>query len=335
MKIEGKQLINIKIPFFKDGSLIYEESTHTLRVSDRYYRCDLNCRGKCEQKNEKQIKKIDLEKRFHNLSLKFRFKQEKGSAIGEELLNKYLPKILLDSTFNSGRQEVLDTTLKVMDEDEKNITSVRSEDLYIKTGKFKGGGKIKKEDIKTFKDTFVKQQKEFEPLYLFGLLLSYIKTLSNLQFEKHTGHNLSQIIKKIYLSNEGKIVKIEFENFGWYILNYINRYIPDYLFIIKNDVEISNPKNDFLSLEIEEAIKYFEEDSLEVKSKDLGSNALYDLLNIPKIILSGAKSSPEDLQKATLHFFNFINSDPAAQFIAPIIPFLGKSVKIRKKKPHN
>src|ERR1035437_5834583 len=60
----------VKPPFFKKGVLRFASSEHYLRVSDRNYRCDLDCRGECGKK-EPQIKKENMERNFCRYAVKF------------------------------------------------------------------------------------------------------------------------------------------------------------------------------------------------------------------------------------------------------------------------
>ena len=248
----------------------------------------------------------------------------------DDLMKKYLIDLLTDPDID-GKQEVLDTTIRAMDEDLKNIKSVKAEDEYFKTGNYKGGGTISKEDIKTFEEAFVAKQVEILPQHLFAILLSYLKTLSDPAYAKYLGQGLALISKKIYISNDGKILKIEFERWGWYILNYFDRRFPNYLNSLKEkDVIITNGYDAITELEIREAINEFRGSNFYEALNWLDVGSLSDLFGILRGVIKAMKGSPEDIQMATLQVLDFMNTNPLAQFASQMLPAVGK-VKLKKK----
>lgn len=333
MKMKKKILINPitikKFPFFKSGSVVFADSGHELEESSKHYRCKKHCKS---GSGEMQIKKENLQKNFQYFAEKFCIDQKKGIAIGERLLDKYLIKLLIGIGYPSGKQEILDSTVTVMSEDLKNIKSIKAEDEYRKTGKFKGGGKIKKEDVKDFKDAYVGFQKDIQPIHLFSVLLSYTKTLSDPRYRKYLGRGLALIAKKIFISNDGKIVKVEFERWGWYVLSYINEQVPSYLFNLKQrGVKITNGDDEVLGLDIEEAINYFKDTNFLDAMHWFDVKVLYDLFNIPQKMMQAMKGGPQDVQKATIEFLEFMNDNPLALFAANFFPAVGKAIKVKKK----
>lgn len=316
------------LPFFKKGTLVFADSGHELELSDKHYRCKEHCRSFF---GERQIKKENLEKNFTYYVQKFRLDPKPAEKISDELMKKYLIDLLTDPDIE-GKQEVLDTTVRAMDEDLKNIKSVRAEDEYYETGKFKGGGKLAIEDIKTFEDAFVAKQKEILPQHLFAVLLSYLKTLSDPAYAKYLGQGLALISKKIYISNSGKIERIEFERWGWYILNYFDRKFPNYLNSLKEKgVIITNGYDAITELEIREAINEFKGSNFYEALNWLDVGSLSDLFGILRGVIKAMKGSPEDIQQATLQVLDFMNTNPLAQFASQMLPAVGK-VKIRKKE---
>ena len=315
------------LPFFKKGTLIYAESEHELELSDRHYRCREHCKS---DTGERQIKRENLEKNFTYYVQKFRLEQKEAVKISDELMKKYLIDMLTDPDVD-GKQEVLDTTVRAMDEDLKNIKSIRAEDEYYETGNYKGGGKISKEDIKTFEDMFVAKQKEVLPQHLFAVLLSYLKTLSDPSYAKNLGQGLALISKKIYVSNDGKILKIEFERWGWYIMNYIDRRFPNYLNNLKEKgVIITNGYDEITELDIGEAVKVFKGSNFLEAMNWFDVDSLSKLFEIMRGIIKAMKGSPEDIQTATLQVLDFMNTNPLAQFASQMLPAIGK-VKVKRK----
>jgi hypothetical protein len=246
-------------------------------------------------------------------------------------MKKYLIDLLTEPDIN-GKQEVLDTTIRAMDEDLKNIKSVKAEDEYFETGKYKGGGKLSKEDIKTFEDTFVAKQVEILPQHLFAILLSYLKTLSDPAYAKYLGQGLALISKKIYISDSGKIEKLEFERWGWYIMNYFDKRFPNYLNNLKaNGVVIMNGYDAIIELGIREAIEEFRGSNFYEALNWLDVGSLTELFGILRSVIKAMKGSPEDIQLATLQVMDFMNTNSLAQFASQMLPAVGK-VKLKKKE---
>jgi hypothetical protein len=333
MKMEEKtkcsQVKVEELPFFKKGSLVYAKSGHELELSDKHYRCRQHCKS---ESGEKQIKKENLEKNFNYMALKLRFDKETGTRMALTLLDDCFKEYIFNAKAIDSKQEILDTTIRSMDLDSKNIGSIRAEDNYRKTGIAKGIGKVKKEDITNFKDYFVALHKELQPLHLFSVLISYIKTLSDPEYSAKIGQGVALISRKIYITNKGTIVKIELERWGWYILNYINRHVPNYLKNIKdNGVIITNDPNDeILKMNVETAIKYFDKDNFMEAMHWFDVGTLYSMFAMSETMLKTlVHGGPEDIKKATMMFMSFLNSNPLAQFTAQIYPAIGK-VKIKK-----
>lgn len=315
-------------PFFKKGSLAYEKSGHELELSGRHYRCRKHCKS---ESGEKQIKKENLEKNFSYFSQKFRVEQKVIAEMGNKLLNQYLVSMLTNFEGTEGKQEILDNTIRAMNEDAKNIKSVKAEKEYFKTGKYKKGGKIKKEDIKTFEDTFVAKQKQLLPDQLFMVLLSYLKTLSDPRYAKHLGMSFGIISKKVYISNDGKILKIELERWGWYILNYINRSVPNYLNNLKKQgVIIVNGYDEINEMDIEEAVRYFDDLNFSEALNWLDVDSLYSLFGAMRGVIKSLQGGPEETQEATLELFDFMNTNPFAQLATQLLPAVSKGLKIKK-----
>ena len=332
IKMKEKTINNpIKIeplPFFKKGSLVYAESGHELELSDGYYRCAEHCKS---DTGERQIKAENLEKNFTYYAQKFTLDQKAAGKISDELMKKYLIDLLTEPDIE-GKQEVLDTTIRAMDEDLKNIKSVKAEDEYYETGKFKGGGKISKEDIKTFEDALLAKQREILPQHLFAVLLSYLKTLSDPNYSKYLGRGLALISKKIYISNDGKIQKIEFERWGWYIMKYFDKRFPNYLNNLKEQgVIISNGYDEITELDISEAVRAFKGSNFQEVMNWLDVDSLSKLFEILRGVINAMKGSPEEIQTATLQVLDFMNTNQLAQFATQMLPAVGK-VKIKRKK---
>ena len=326
-KITNNEIRIEPLPFFKKGTLVFSDSGHELELSDKHYRCKEHCRSFF---GERQIKKDNLEKNFTYYVQKFRIESKEAGKISDDLMKKYLIDLLMDPDID-GKQEVLDTTIRAMDEDLKNIKSVRAEDEFYETGEFKGGGTISKEDIKTFEEAFVAKQVEILPQHLFAILLSYLKTLSDPAYAKYLGQGLALISKKIYISDSGKIEKIEFERWGWYIMNYFDKRFPNYLNNLKvNGVVITNGYDANTELGIREAINEFRGSNFYEALNWLDVGSLTELFGILRSVIKAMKGSPEDIQLATLQVMDFMNTNSLAQFTSQMLPAVGE-VKLKKK----
>ena len=66
-------------------------------------------------------------------------------------------------------------------------------------------------------------------MVLFGYLIGLVVAMSSNTEPAERARNLALVCKKVYLSNDKKIVSVEFEKWGWYILNFIKRYKSDYM----------------------------------------------------------------------------------------------------------
>ena len=161
--------------------------------------------------------------------------------------------------------------------------------------KLQAGKKIKPADIKAADDALVRQQQAEYPIMLLGFALNVISAFMNPDKEKLIGHNLALMTKHVYLSNDGKILKIELEKWGWYLLTYINKRSPGYLNNIrKKRVVITNKSDELTDKSFSEAALSFGVGNTGEAMGQEG-NALYELLKVSRMSLGSLVGG--DLEK--------------------------------------
>jgi hypothetical protein len=294
-----------KVLYFRDGSLVFEKSGHVLTRSDRHYRCILNCNQKCKRIEEWQIKTESLNRKFARISLKFAIPPDEAKRISKKLLSVFLHKAVDEGMKDNPQDEVIETTL------------IASAQDIVKEGKMKKG------DMTTMNEMFLKKQKNSSPYLLFGGLVEALSDFS--REKKNQGQFLALITKKIYLSDKGKITKLEMENLGWYILNYIDKNIPNYLYNLKKSgVEIVNKDQEIISKDIFEASEYFKNQPTEILLSSFHSSTLMDIVKLFKESL-GLLSFTDDEQARSVQIwavYNAMTNLPAFQLMLPVTGIL-------------
>lgn len=256
----------VKPPFFKKGSLMFTDSSHYLRLSDRNYRCDLDCRGKCN-KNEPQIKKENMERNFSRYSMKFYISEKIDDG-------SYMIRLTKDTLHEMIEGEDWEGAVKSMDRLDDSIETIKAE--------FKKSDKILSEDIKSFEDEFSKLNTVNPKLLLTCMITGVLKSFSEIENETQMGKDLSLLCKRIYITKTGKIKEILLEEWGWYIINLINKKIPGYLDSLKkNKVKIINdPNNKTLSMDIKDAVNYFSGDNFENALNSYTVGSFYSMFSL-------------------------------------------------------
>lgn len=252
-----------KVPYFRDGSLVFENSGHVLTRSDRHYRCILDCNQKCEEITEWQINAENIRRKFSRFSLKFAISPDEAKRISKKLIKVFLHKAVDEGLEDNPQDEVIETTL------------IASAQDIVKDGKMKKG------DISTMNEMLLKKQKNSSHYLLFGGLVEALSDFSHTK--KNQGQFLALITKKIYLSDKGKITKLEMENLGWYILNYIDKNIPNYLYNLKKSgVEIINKDQEIADMDLFEASEYFRNRPTEILLSSFYPSTLISIIEFFK-----------------------------------------------------
>jgi len=307
MKTKALQIPKIKkFPYFKKGSLVFEKSDHRLRVSDRHYRCDLDCRGNCQEK-EKQFKKESLERTFSRYAKKFSIDPIIATKLYQKLMMFEFMKIMfLADEKAESHNEFIHSTLTVMEQE----TTTK--------------GRTRKSDIKDFEDGYVAQQKATGIAMLFGYLIGVLKVFAHPENERALGQSLAFITKDIYLTDTGKISKIQLEDWGWYMLNYLNRHIPNYLLGLKNNgVIITNPREQFLDLELYEAIKHFyKEGMIDVSNKNIGNEHYHLLKFLQSMTKNMMTGDTQKMSQNLVELFRNISGDKQTELVIKLFPII-------------
>jgi hypothetical protein len=296
-----------KPPYFRAGTLVFFESGHALGISGRHYRCLRSTHKKCSANGERQIKTETLERAFGRYAKKFAMEKAKGQRIAEEILKKNLWEILtaIESESESKEELMTATTLVMVQEAKANK-------------------KISQSDIKDFESTYVRSNEADYPLMLCGFILNFIKAASNSEKEAVLGRNLAILTKRVRLSREGKILELELEPWGWYTMNFIGRYSPNYLKNLKtNGVRLANTPNEFLKLPLHEAaLRYGVGYTKEAMGQDM--NVIYGLFKFVKDMFSiSLNLDSEQMAEAMPLMFNRIQNDPALRIAVQSMSVLG------------
>lgn len=307
MKKTASKLRFKKLPYFKPGTLIFSDSGHELTFSDRHYRCLKSTHGKCSANGEKQIQTETLERAFGRYARKFKLEKAVGEQVANDLLKNHLWPLLVDLDEPSDTQEeIMSATTEVMRQD--SITKQ----------------KVAKSDIKDFEEAYIKAQKVDYPLMLCGFILNFAKVAAHPEKEATLGRNLAILTRKVFLSKDGQIIEIELEPWGWYTMNYISRFVPNYLQALKtNGVKLTNTPNEFLGMPLHEAaIKYGHGYTQEAMGQDM--RTMYGLFRFVKdMLVISFKLDPDQMSAALPYMFDRMQNDPAIRIAIQSLGLMG------------
>lgn len=300
------------LPFFKKDSLVFLNSSHLLRLSNGYYRCDLDCKGKCEMK-ERQFKKELMEKRFTRFAGKFKITSDGAGSMVKKLFKKALIKIIDQEENDFGCEDIMETSIETARQD------------------FKKKRKIKKSDLKDFEEALVKSNTLDRPAILLAYISGIIRSFSLNQ--AGIGRDLALVTKKIFISNSGEIESIEFERWGWYILNFIDKNFPNYFYNLKQQgVKILNKEDEILNLDVDEAIEYFD-NNFEEALHNHSVTFFYSILSmLRKMVSAMTDGDPQKTNLAILKMYSEFATNPAIQLAFKLTPLVGLKLSKNRKK---
>ena len=312
-KIEIPKIKLDPLPFFKDGTLIFKESGHKLRISDRHYRCDLNCQGKCKL-GEHQFKIENLQRNFLTLLEKFEITVNDLDGVLDRLMRDNLVDILLGPEKETrGKEQIMEDTLAVVAQDLQN------------------GEKMKKSDIKDFMDSYTQARQIDYSIILAGMAFDVLRADNPKAQERLArAKTFSRIVKHVYLSNEGEILEIEFEPWGWYLIRLINRNVFGYIDSIRKKIDIVNDSDELEGKKLSEAAMYFAKTK---PDEALGQNVSASkdwIILISGMIKSMTKNDVETAQKTQLILLGMMQNLPIAGMLATIAPAMEQKPKLRK-----
>lgn len=288
-----------KPSFFKSGVLRFQNLDHPLTLSNGYYRCTLNCNGKCDV-HTKQIQSETLERAFSRYAAKFAVDKKETSRILDKIMRANLMDILLGVEEMIGVEErVFENTVEAMKKDFENKKKLDEEDFKIST------------------EALTKMTQAEYPTMLLAYMLGVLSALASPEREAELGRIFSFITKKVYLSDDGKIISVEFERWGWYILNTIGKHILNYLQKIRSfKIPIVNEKDEILNLPVAQAALYF---GFGNTGEAMGAemNMMYGLMKYMRNSMQLAMGSidPDKTNVAVLGLFEMMRNDPALAMV--------------------
>ena len=290
-------------PLFRQGTLIFKESGHPLRISDRHYRCDLDCKRKCHLK-EPQIKRDTLDTAFSRLTEGLEIDTITMKAIYKDVMKSYFVDVLFENfDEKDAQQDIIDTSIAAM-----------RADLEV-------GNPMELEDVPDVQNAFVRIQQLDYPSLLFSYLMGTIAAFSEHRRPAERARNLALITKSIEISKDKKIVGIEFERWGWYILNFVKKYKPDYL--KKFSIKVLNTEDEILGLPLNEAMRYFNADNFNEALHNHNASEIYPVFGMMKTMTTALISGdPKEMQAAVVEMMTTLTQLPAAEFSTRIKPLL-------------
>jgi len=200
--------------FFPKGSLVFSKSDHALTIDKDYYVCAKRQKRQCNHAKETRIKREVLERAFSRLAMKFVIPNtdENLHVFDRYILGKVLHTLVDEIIEQPRNTEYFDSTLAVIKEDVEF-----------------GDKKQFKEDMRDIKGAYTAKLRQDDILPITTLLLGTSLTFLRPDVsEIQMGRIIAFLSKKIYLSDSGKIEKIELTKLGSYIIQYIGKYIPEY-----------------------------------------------------------------------------------------------------------
>ena len=227
-----------KPPYFRKGCLVFLDSNHTLHLSGKYYRCTKDSHGACDIHKTRVLQKT-LETAFSRYAEKYTLRHEYGV--------RYFKKLLKDNLFDLVDENELD--MDKIDEQQLLTIEAAEEDL-------KRNNRVSNIDLHDLRELEQQKRKYETPIFLFAYAFGMLKVLTNPNNKSDIGRSLAQITRHIYITDKGKIASIEFQPWGWYILNGIMEGMePGFSSRLrKNTVEILNPDDpDLRHMKIPEA----------------------------------------------------------------------------------
>lgn len=236
-----------KQPLFSKGCLTFKESGHTLIEDRGYYRCSEQVKGQCQHKGEKMIRVKDMVKRFGSLISKFELPEGEAIKVFDDLLFIMFKHWRTSSVRDMHLEEILTATGNIIID-------------HIKKGK-----EINRSDFLEFKRTYFQILKNQYEDILCNFLFDPLSTLNPWPKEhdemsafvkksigitpQRVRTNFAWHIQKIYLSNDGKITNIEFENWGWYLMQLTKKYIPSHMSEVKAGFVLNTKRFDTLDFQ--------------------------------------------------------------------------------------
>ncbi len=203
--------------YFPGGVLMFQESGHTLTKDKDHYVCSQKQKGKCKESKEKRIKAELLERNFSRLAMKFSLPEGNEDFFMRQVVAKIFHTLIDESITNTQENDQKGDLFRF------GVEALEAEN--------KAGNK--KEFERAFKDTkdgYMHQRMEENKVISFtAILLAVTMTFAkNQKSEAEIGKVVAYLSKEVYLSDDGKILNIHLHKLGNYIIQYIEKYVPEY-----------------------------------------------------------------------------------------------------------
>lgn len=193
-------------------------------------------------------------------------------------------------------------------------------------------GKVLKSDFRDFESSLLQQRQVDYSMALAGISFDLLRAITpESQDPMARAKTFARIVKHLCLSNDGKIIKIEFESWGRYLLRLINRNVVGYLDKVKKRrVQIVNQSNELEGKKLAEAAMYF---ALAKPDDALGhdtSATMHWITLMSEMMKAIAKNDVQGSQKAQLIMLGMMKEFPMAELLTAIAPALEQKPKLSK-----
>ncbi len=210
-RLHGKYSKFHEMPSFNKGQLVFEQSGHSLTFVNGYYRCSLKQKGKCNINHEKNFKYEVFERR-----------------LSRAIKTLKLEEAIARKIFYDWDKQAVDLREKVEEEADLVIQAMEATILVMKE-KLKKTKKISAQDNKEARERYGKLIKISFPCFIHSSLNAGLKALTVIGKTRiGDGLFISVGFEKIYIDNEGKILKVKLEGINDFLFQYIERIKPDY-----------------------------------------------------------------------------------------------------------
>jgi hypothetical protein len=202
--------------------------------------------------------------------------------------------------------------------------------LAVAVQDFKKTGKIKKADVKDFEVTYLKQKQIDYSMILAGMTFDILRSITtNADIVSNRSKTFARIIKKIYLSDEGEILQLEFQPWGWYLMHLFDKNEPNYLASVKKNVKIVNTSNEAGGKKLSEAALYFATTGPdEALGQDVSVTKEWIKL-LSDMFKSLLKHDVQGANQAQLVLLNMMRNLPSLELLSGIAPAFEQKPKRR------
>jgi hypothetical protein len=227
-------------PLLIDGKIIYSKSNHHLTFIGGKYSCQFKLKKQCDSKLEKDIKYQNFERKLISEFQKLAISDKDGIKIFSNL-----EKINIDLI------EYLLSVWKPIMDNLRNTFELFKQSIKVE-------GKIKPSDIFYFKNEYLKLLKNSYPQRLLFIMKDTVQYLARPKYKRELAERIQKLVKTIYISDSGRITKIELEGLGDFLFQFLEKQMAGYF---PTRILPIVYKQKFENLNILEVIKNWEKNS--------------------------------------------------------------------------